>query len=423
MTNATQADVLTRFTKPGGEGPLLVATDGTLQSEAALRAASWLAARLGRAVHVLSVLEAMPAASPDIGILPAPRLTEAVRSEELLSRVEAQVQAVAGRDADWPVEVAHGHAARTIVTAARDRGASLIIMGLGRHRLLDRIAGAETVVQVLRVSTIPVLAVPATFEALPSRAVVGIDFSELGTRAARIGVGLLQSRSSVHLVHVNDGTDDLIDGSMNERALDDAWAAALRAIEAPADLRVRTLTLSGNPGRELLAFARAARADLIVLGTHGRGLLQRLMLGSVANRVVRGVADAAVLIVPTERPAEVPDQPTHGARRDAEDVASFGARLGAFTQRNMGRRCSLEGDDPEFGAQVHSFDYPFAGATYDARSGRVELRFGDLAQDGHHLMRSVAAVTSVDVRLDQHGGDQVLQLGHGRGQTLLTFAR
>ena len=51
---------------------------------------------------------------------------------------------------------------------------------------------------------------------------------------------------------------------------------------------VRTDVLEGSPSRVIVSHARNSGCDLIVMGTHGRGGIDRLLLGSVAERVVRG---------------------------------------------------------------------------------------------------------------------------------------
>ena len=55
----------------------------------------------------------------------------------------------------------------------------------------------------------------------------------------------------------------------------------------PAAVRYETLVISGDPAERVLETARALEADLIVMGTHGHRGLSRLVLGSVAERVVR----------------------------------------------------------------------------------------------------------------------------------------
>jgi nucleotide-binding universal stress UspA family protein len=61
--------------------------------------------------------------------------------------------------------------------------------------------------------------------------------------------------------------------------------------------RIRALTKVGPPVEEILEYADAQKIDLIVIGTHGRGLVGQMLLGSVAERVVRR-ARIAVLTVP-----------------------------------------------------------------------------------------------------------------------------
>jgi nucleotide-binding universal stress UspA family protein len=47
------------------------------------------------------------------------------------------------------------------------------------------------------------------------------------------------------------------------------------------------VTLCGSPFMEIVAYAKAQNIDLIVLGTHGRGPIAHMLMGSVAERVVR----------------------------------------------------------------------------------------------------------------------------------------
>lgn len=64
--------------------------------------------------------------------------------------------------------------------------------------------------------------------------------------------------------------------------------AALEAAERQASTdRIETALVEGPPSREIVEYATQSGCDLIVMGTHGRGGLNRLLLGSVAERVVR----------------------------------------------------------------------------------------------------------------------------------------
>ena len=73
--------------------------------------------------------------------------------------------------------------------------------------------------------------------------------------------------------------------------------------EARAGRPVRSLVLSGDPATQIVRHAREERFDLVVVGTHGRTGVPRLILGSVAERVARG-SPCPVLIVHDHRVLE-----------------------------------------------------------------------------------------------------------------------
>lgn len=62
----------------------------------------------------------------------------------------------------------------------------------------------------------------------------------------------------------------------------------VREIAQRHDVPVETALIEGTPSKEVVRYATEEGCDLIVMGTHGRGGIDRLLLGSVAERVVRG---------------------------------------------------------------------------------------------------------------------------------------
>jgi universal stress protein A len=70
------------------------------------------------------------------------------------------------------------------------------------------------------------------------------------------------------------------------------WAGAARA----KGISVRTFVRTGSPYQEIVNLATDERADLVAMGTHGRSGVSRLLLGSVADRVIR-LAPCPVLTV------------------------------------------------------------------------------------------------------------------------------
>jgi nucleotide-binding universal stress UspA family protein len=106
-------------------------------------------------------------------------------------------------------------------------------------------------------------------------------------------------RAELLLVHVLAPQAALAgNGYMSPQIYDDLDAAAekygqrhLSALEAKArkgGVRSKTLLLHGLADQQIIRAARSAKADLIVIGTHGRTGLARLFLGSVASRVLAG---------------------------------------------------------------------------------------------------------------------------------------
>ena len=106
-------------------------------------------------------------------------------------------------------------------------------------------------------------------------------------------------RAQLVLVHVLTPQAALaVNGYMSPRIYDDLEAAAdkygqrhLDVLEAKArkgGVRSKTLLLHGLADQQIIRVARSTKADLIVIGTHGRMGLARLFLGSVASRVLAG---------------------------------------------------------------------------------------------------------------------------------------
>jgi nucleotide-binding universal stress UspA family protein len=86
------------------------------------------------------------------------------------------------------------------------------------------------------------------------------------------------------------------------------WRSQLEQIRPvnPA-IPVQHVLLTGNPAEEIIRYAADQRIDLIVMGTHGRTGLERLLMGSVAEKVLRG-ALCSVLIVKIPKPVPVPEK-------------------------------------------------------------------------------------------------------------------
>jgi nucleotide-binding universal stress UspA family protein len=134
------------------------------------------------------------------------------------------------------------------------------------------------------------------------------DFSRASGAAFLKAVALAkESRAQLLLVHVMlPPTPFIGDGYVSPKTYEDLEAAARRSAQRElakvaaraqkAKARVKAVLLEGVPYDRIARAARSKRADLIVMGTHGRSGLSKFFLGSVAERVI-ALAPCPVLTV------------------------------------------------------------------------------------------------------------------------------
>jgi nucleotide-binding universal stress UspA family protein len=128
---------------------------------------------------------------------------------------------------------------------------------------------------------------------------VATDFSDASQQALKYAQGLAEAfKASLHVLHVLEdlaahawttevyvaalpGVHEEMERQARER-LDQIFDPDERA-----RLQVQTVLRVGSPFVEVVRYARDEKMDLIVMGTHGRGAIAHMLLGSVAERVVR----------------------------------------------------------------------------------------------------------------------------------------
>jgi nucleotide-binding universal stress UspA family protein len=407
-------------------GPILVALGGSDVS-GVLRAARYFASGSTTGMLAVSILEPLPTYSSAEGAFVLAPDLDAMRAENLLATLNAQIL-----EGDAPVtscqtEVIAGEPSHAIVEAAHTHHSPLIVMGIGRHKPLDRVLGLETAVRTVRRASCSVLAVHANIHVPFRDVVLATDFSPASVKAAETVIPLLTSGSVIHLVHVWEPSA-VHDARL--RTLDESYVASLptkfrrllEILKLPSGIAVKEEVLEGRIAERVLHYADTHDADVIVAGRQGLNALARLMVGSVTESLLRG-AKCSVLIAPAPTFAEL-----DGFRRlitgtsASKDPAEWAVQLDAFTARNRGRRAAVEVDDLSLGAQVLETGYPFQGVTYDPHDKRVELMLGDAKGSTRHLSHGIGNIETVAIATDDHGLDTGLLLKHGSGQTILTLS-
>ncbi|MFC7202333.1 universal stress protein [Haloferax namakaokahaiae] len=167
------------------------------------------------------------------------------------------------------------------------------------------------------------------------RIIVPIDGSDGSERVATHAAALAAVHGAeLHGIYVvNAGSFAGLPMESSWEGLDDLLRAdaeaAVELVERAAeahDVPVETHVLEGTPSREIVKFAERGDCDLIVMGTHGRGGIDRLLLGSVAEKVVRA-SKVPVLTVriegnDTESPRLDVEAPTATDATDGAEVVT-----------------------------------------------------------------------------------------------------
>ncbi len=280
---------------------IVVGVDGSEESVAALNTAVASARAQRATLHTVSVLAPFPSYQIDPGLSESRNNTDELRIQLRSASVRNMLDA-AGADEGWTQEVVMGKPARMISEIAAQRSAELIVVGRREHGLMDRLARAETSLQVMRLSSIPVLAVSADCDQIES-IVVATDFSEASARAARAAVELLGGRGTLHLVHVEPPVEMLPEGfglAGDGRFPGDIvqwFRRFIEGLKAPAGVFVQTTVLNGKPVPTLIEFSGRVGADMIAAGSHSQTRMERMLLGSVSTGLVRNAA-CPVLVAP-----------------------------------------------------------------------------------------------------------------------------
>jgi len=271
--------------------------------ELAVAIAGWYHAPL-TALHVCSpIFMPIPALPPPVERVPASEL-QRVRED-----LTTFFQAVPANGVGLDVVVDVGQPAALILECAATSHADLIVMGTHGKSGFEHLVLGSVTEKVLRKATCPVLTVPprpfATSQFPFKRVLCAVDFSEWSLSAVNLASSLAQeSGAALDFMHVLEWPwEEPPPPAFAELPVDQGAALAefrrylvksatsrleSLAWETVADRCAVTVHIAhGKPYREVLHVAANIGADLIVLGVHGRNVVDLALFGSTTNHVVR----------------------------------------------------------------------------------------------------------------------------------------
>jgi nucleotide-binding universal stress UspA family protein len=295
---------------------ILVGVDDSEQANVAVT----IAARLVREhrgelvlCHCVSLMSATGRSGADGGSI------DSGRDDASVKRARAVLDVAAGRAIPFGVaalpRIVGGEAATGIIRVAHETACRLIVVGKHQGVRVQELITGSTTNAVLRASTLPVLTIGRGVSLRDGtrrcfeRVLVATDGSEASEAAVETAFRLpsedrrtLIFCSVTNVDHVSDPESEAPE--RDEEALGNRLTAQAETIAGRAQglalargVAAESLVLEGSPSEALVAAAVREQADLIILGSHGRRGLQRLLLGSVAETVVR-TAPLPVLVVP-----------------------------------------------------------------------------------------------------------------------------
>ncbi|HET7273644.1 MAG TPA: universal stress protein [Longimicrobiaceae bacterium] len=278
---------------------ILVASDLTEGSDASLRAAAALAEVAGAELHVLHAFDfdySPYAERSPVRVTFQGRIADAERAVDEQIKRAAPSANVASREV--VIYAAHN----AILDRAKDVSADLIVLGAHRGRGMGDALLGGTADRVIRSSRAPCLIIRNELNLPLRRIVVPLDLSNPAREALSLALALPSADDAevmvIHVLPTFVATDDFpFDESRLGPDLHEDVAEAVHVSGSSTSVS-EEIVRADQPADGILEFADDENADLIVLATHGRGALQRALIGSVASGVVRRSTRPILLVPP-----------------------------------------------------------------------------------------------------------------------------
>jgi len=290
--------------RPTPPSAILLATDLGARCDRALSRALQLARQWNARLVVATVLPPAPAQQMIAGLLDAP---DPLARDHARQAVEWRLRQDLGAEADGialDVRIGEGHVGRAVLQLAAETGCGLVVTGIASDPVFELPALGSTVLWLTRHCPLPLLVVHRRVRAPYRSLAVATDFSESAHHATRQALALFGPPLRLALVHALEmpgsallaGDRDALQAQARRRANEQArdFQAGLPASMAPG--QVQAVIEPGDPARLLRQHAQAEDIDLVVVGTHGRGALFELLIGSIARRLVATLETDTLLV-------------------------------------------------------------------------------------------------------------------------------
>jgi len=263
---------------------LLVATDGSTYSENAVKEAIHLAKKCSSRLFALSVV----ITNLEFEVT----MPQVVEKEEKKAREHLEaIKAWATKESiDCDIAVFHGDEPyQDIIRLAVENHVDMIIVGRHGRTGLLRLMMGSVAAKVIGHALCNVLVVSPTTTTEFKNILIATDGSRYSEAAVSESIGIAK-RCNSHLVALSVASADA-----ERKAAEDTVRKAVE-LAVKEGIKAEGVTVIGKPYEAIVNAAKQKHADLIVVGSHGRRGLERLLMGSVTERVI-GHTEVGVLVV------------------------------------------------------------------------------------------------------------------------------
>ena len=203
---------------------------------------------------------------------------------EHAARVDVKLDAFRATYPNAHVDTVYGRPFEALIAAASHLKNAVIVVGAGRMQggFFERLLGS-TSSELLSTATCPVLIVPRHEAMAPLTGrtlVVGVDGSDAAARALVSALNL-GARMNVPIIPVHASF------APDAREVIAGWFAEQESAEVRA-LETKLVFVEAGPAKALLEQVESNNAAMIVMGSHAKGALARIVVGSVASETVEG---------------------------------------------------------------------------------------------------------------------------------------
>jgi nucleotide-binding universal stress UspA family protein len=298
---------------------ILVPIDFSEMSIQAIGVARQLARRFGATIGLAHVHQFDYPADFGTGLPPLPPFSTVIFEQDSEKRIAGRLRALAnehGLSTAGCRLLSGGPAFDEICRFTRDISADLVVMPTHGYTGLKHVFLGSTAERVIRHSPCPVFVVRQGKQTLPAkrmfaarRILVPVDFSDCSLEGLRYAVGFANKfGATIVLLHAaylgyiySSEGNSIYDVPALQKAARVSAERRIRELVRRVDFgraKFGTVITEGSPVLDICAFAKDHKIDLIITSTHGFTGLKHVLIGSVAEQVVRH-APCSVLVVPS----------------------------------------------------------------------------------------------------------------------------